>query len=80
MVDVPANDAAHVEEQQMSLLISIVEQSGQFDSNERAIFWMRFIDNESYDKIGRAVGASRETVRQMYKNSMQRVKELMADE
>lgn len=64
----------------MHRLIDVMEHSGKFTPAQRRVFWLKFTDNLSFTEIGNQVGASRETVRQGYNLSIERLKELMANE
>ena len=64
----------------MTQLIDVVENSGKFTNSDRRVFWLKFTDNLSFTAIGQKVGTSRETVRLQYKLTLDRLKELMANE
>ena len=63
----------------MRAVIEVVE-SNKFARQERNIFWKRFLDDLSYKEIGKQTNLCRETVRQIYIKTLNKVKELMVNE
>lgn len=66
------------EDEYMKKLVNTVENSGVFTARMKKVFWLRFIDEQSFSQIGTAIGVSREYARQLYNKSVKKLKELMA--
>ena len=64
----------------MHQLIDVIENSGEFNKIERKILWFKFTDELCFTKIGEQMGVSRETVRKIYRNSINKLKELITNE
>lgn len=79
-IDSAATEVSVVADTIMRQLIDTVESNGKFSRVERKVFWLKFIDDLCFTEIGKQVGVSRETVRKMYRKSIDKVKELMTDE
>ena len=78
-LDSPTKESPMVADEIMRRLIDAVENSGEFNSLERKIFWLKFTDDLCFTEIGKRVGSNRETVRQLYRKSVRKVKELMTN-
>lgn len=78
-VDVPGLFEPDHYEYYMNQIVDLIE-SDKFTSRERKIFWMKFLDELSFDHIGQEIGLSREMVRRIYRASFTKVKELVVDE
>jgi len=78
--DSSANIMCNTADDILNHVIELVERSGKFSRIERKVFWLKFTDNLCFTKIGKQMGVSRETVRKMYQQSIDKLKELMNDE
>ena len=74
-VDIPTSG-----DKEMKLVIDALDNSRHFSTQERSIFWLRFNDEQHFHDIGSKLGVSRETVRRTYNKTLEKLKELMADE
>ena len=72
-------DLPEFEDEYMKKLVDAVENSGILTTKDKKIFWLRFIDEQSFDQIGKTIGASGEYARQRYNKSVKRLKELMGN-
>ena len=64
----------------ITTLVKTVESSRQFSQRERKIIWMKLSDNRTFTYIGKTMGFSRQRARQIFTKSLDKIKELMADE
>jgi RNA polymerase sigma factor (sigma-70 family) len=67
------------EDEYMKKLVDAVENSNLFTSRTRKVFWLRFIDEQSFDQIGKTIGVSGEYARRIYHSSVKKLKELMGN-
>lgn len=64
----------------MNWLTSRMYDENILDKEERDVFWSRFLDDETFKEIGEKLSVSKETARQIYNRSLEKIKRAYVNE